>query len=1091
MKSSYIFRLLGAGCLTLLTGVMPPVAEGQTTTGSIYGTVADSTGGVIPRSSVTAIDAATGSSHAAASDGSGNYVFPSLDPGAYNITVRAPGFRAETQQGVALSANQNVHVNFSLSVGSTSETLTVTAAAPQVDTRESQLADTLTEQSLHDMPMYGRNVYDLVTVLPGVTNYNADSAIGTRTGTTFSVNDLPINGVSYYLDGTPDTAFYQNGGDFLPNPDALQEFRLVTSNFDAEFGRSPAAEATVITRSGTRDFHGMAYEYIRNDAFNAKNYFQSSTAPLKQDQFGGNAGGPLLPGGKSFFFGSYEQLIVHTPAVVGPTQIITANQYERTGDFSHDPVSVTSKLGAGFKSCGQKYVICPTALDPVAQGLLQFVPVESLPSSGSPATTQQKASANTSNYEGLGRVDYQLTSSHQLEAMLFKSLGTIADPNVGANRILSFSGMNQDENQLNTVLVDTWTKSPETLNNLRAFYTQNRYIIADSFPNHLLPELGSNAPTGGVVAAPPDFAITGYWTMGTNQNGPSDILQQSFGLLDTSYLTRGRHQVKLGGAYDYYHYQETGGLQDNGIFTFTGSTTGNALADFLQGNANSLVQTTGVIHRAHNDDPSLFAQDDWHIKARLTLNLGIRWELFGPFKGDQNLGTFRSDVQSTVFPTAPLGLLYEGDAGVPQGVFHTKWNKFAPRFGFAYDVFGNGKTSLRGGLGIFYFFSQETYTGNLQQEPYNLSITFNKTPNLVNPYGAGADPFPFVFNPKAPKWVSGAAFNSAPANGGTVPYAEEYNLTVEQQLSKTMTLHIAYVGNSGRHLFINHDQNRPAPVIGAATTTAAINSRRPYEPLSSFIFGALNEDDSGVNANYNGLQTILRTQVGSRFTLAANYVWSKGMSYESYSGNGGAANTSPDGRNLRLNYGPSSNDIRNNFSAAATYRVPDVKRFGLAGRELLSGWQLNGLTQARSGLNFTVLSGIDTNSDGVINDFADIVGNPYTEAKSRADKINRYLNIAAFAVPATPFGNEQRSSLHGPAFFNTDISAFKNFPLHREKALQFRAETFNSFNNVNLTMGNSSVNLQTLIQDSGTNVDQISGLSGNPRQMQFALKFLF
>lgn len=1079
--------------VTLFVTLSAPEARAQTTTGSIYGSVSDPTGGVIPHASVTATNAATGSTHKAASDGSGNYIFPALDPGTYNIKAEANGFTTVIQKSIALNANQNVHINFSLSVGATSETLTVTAAAPQVDTRESQLADTLTEESLHDMPMYGRDVYDLVTVLPGVTNYSADSAIGTRTGTTFSVNDLPVNGVSYYLDGTPDTAFYQNGGDFLPNPDALQEFRLITSNFDAEFGRSPAAAATVITRSGTRQFHGMAYEYIRNDAFNSRSYFTAPgpAIPLKQDQFGGNAGGPLLPRGRAFFFGSYEQLIVHTPATVGPTQIITANQYERTGDFSHDPASVTNKLGAGFKSCGQKYVICSTSLDPVAQGLLKYVPVESLPSTGTPTTIQQEASANTSNFEGLGRIDYQLTSSHQIEAMFFNSRGTIADPNVGANRILTYSGMDQDENQLDTVLVDTWTKSPQTLNNLRGFYTQNLYLIADMFPNHLLPDLGSDAPTGGVIAAPPDLAITGYWTMGTNQNGPSDILQQSFGLLDTAYLTRGRHQFKFGGAYDYYHYQETGGLQSNGIFTFTGSTSGNALADFLQGNANTLVQTTAVIHRSHNDDPSLFAQDDWHIRTRLTLNLGVRWELFGPFVGDNNLGTFRADTQSTIFPTAPLGLLYQGDAGVPEGVFHTKWDKLSPRVGFALDVFGNGTTSLRGGFGTFYFFGQETYTGNLQQEPFNLSVTTNKTPNLVNPYGVGADPFPFSFNPSNPKWVSGAAFNSAPPNGGTIPLVDEYNLTLERQLSRTTTLHLAYVGNIGRHQFINHDQNQPTPEIGQPTTTASINSRRPYEPLTNFTFGAIDDDDSGVNVNYNGLQTTWKTQIGDRLTVAANYVWSKGMSYESYAGNGGAATTSPDGRDLQLNYGPSTNDIRNSFSATATFQAPNVNRFGLVGKEVLSGWQLNGLTQAHSGVHFTVLSGIDTNSDGVINDLANIVGNPYSGAKSRADKINHYLNVAAFAVPTTPFGNEQRSSLHGPAFFNTDISAFKSFPLYREKQLQFRAETFNTFDNVNLTLGNSSVNLQTLIQDQGTNVNQISGLTGNPREMQFALKLLF
>jgi hypothetical protein len=1069
-------------------------ADAQTTTGTIYGTVADANGAVIANASVVATEVATGLSHTVTSNSSGNYVFPALNPNTYTVSTAVPGFQSIIQRGVVLSANQNVHANFALVIGSVDQTVSISAGTTLVDTRDSQLAETVDRQRIADLPLNGRNVYDLVQIMPGVTDYSADSVIGSRAGSTFSVNDLPVDSVSYYLDGAPDNAEYQNGGNLLPNPDALQEFRLLTSNFDAEFGRSPGGAVNVITRSGTKNFHGMAYEYLRNNIFNSKNYFDSGPATsLKQNQFGGTVGGPLLPNGRAFFFASYERLQIHTPAVIGPTQIITATALERKGDFSQSANKPT--LAAGT-NCGTKAapVICPAALDPVAQNLLAFVPVETAVG-GSPAfTTQQEANADTTANQGLARVDFRLTPAHQIEAMFFNSHGSQANPNDDTDQIMSYAGMDNYENQLNATVADTWTISPRTLNNLRGFYTQSHYIISNIYSDHLLPNLGSQAPEGGPISAPPEFAITGYWTMGTKSDGPSDITQMNFGLVDTANLTRGHHEIKLGGSYVWLHYQETGGVDTNGIFKFTGGVTGNALADFLEGKANSLLQTTETVHRTHNFEPSLFVQDNWQATQRLSLNLGLRWEVYGPYVGDQTSGTFIPNQQSTVLPAAPLGLLVQGDRGVPQGVFNTAYNKFAPRLGFAYDVFGNGRTSLRGAFGIFYEQLRESYVGDLQQQPYGLSVTTNKLSNLVNPYSVtGADPFPFVFNPSAPVFVSGATVKALPANGGSTPYVEEYHLTVEQQFGKQWALRVGYVGNAGRKIFLLHDINAPIYAPNATTTTANINARRPYEPSpSTFVFGTINSNDNVNNFGYNSLQTTLRGSIGSRFSVLANYVWSKGISYE-----GPVVN----GLDIGLDRGLGSSDIRNNFSASFLYRLPNVKALGVFGTQVLSGWQINGITLLHSGVPFTVISGVDTAFTGTVNERANIVGNPYNiNAHTRTQKIQQYLNPGGFSIPTGPYttpegpyGNEQNNSIIGPGFVNTDLSVFKIFPLYRDIRLQFRAEAFNAFNNVNL--GTPVSNLTTLNSDLATATSvatpQITSLAGKPRVVQFAMKLLF
>jgi hypothetical protein len=1083
-------------------------ANSQSTTGSVYGSVNDSTGAVIVGVQITLTDVHTNVQQKTLTNESGDFTFPAVKPSDYSVTTVATGFRSETQTGVSVSANQNVHVTFSLAAGSVSETVQVEAGITMVDTRESQLAETIEQARFQSLPTINRSTYDLVQTVPGVTNYSSDSQIGSRNGTNFSVNGLPSDMVSYYIDGAYNNTYKQGGGNKAPNPDALQEFRLITSNFDAEFGRTPGAVTNVITRSGTSSYHGDVYDYVRNDIFNAKPYFQTNVPAMKQHQFGGVFGGPVPSIRNTFFFGSFEQLIFHQPAVVNAGAIIIPTDLERKGNFT---LSATKpKLPAGT-NCGTVAapVICAAALDPVAQNILNFVPHAN--SDGT--SPQQSAQANSSSKQGLARIDYSGFNGHSVELMYFNAQGSDTAPLAGGNQIIGYSGMINDENQANGVLADTWMMNARAVNSARLFFSQNKYVIANQYQGHFLADLGSTAGEGGDIFAPPKMNVNGYFSAGTAGAGPSNISQVSMGVIDTITLMRGHHAVKFGGSYVRNRYNEDGGNTAGGTFGFANNSSvsgGTALSDFLLGKANNLNQSSSVRHRTHQPDPALYAQDTWQVTQRLSLNLGLRWEMFAPHCCEPTTtGTFVAGQQSTVVPNAPLGLLYQGDKGVPNGLFSTSKLNFAPRVGFAYDAWGNGQTSIRGGFGIFYQTIEQFNYGTMNQLPFSLSTTVNLTPNLVAPYSnvSGGDPYPFVYNPKSPRFADNATTQAVVPNT-SAPYVYEYNVALEQQLNPKFAFRLAYVGNATRNNMINIDGNAPVYFPGAAVSTAAINCRRPYQPYraggvvnsatctySGFsgsagtdptagkTFGSVNLRAPYLNGSYNSLQTNLRGRIGSKFNLQASYVWSKSLNY-----------TGPtvDNTNLKRNYGPADEDIRQSFVASFIYHLPDIKRWGQVGRQALSGWQINGITNLSSGSPFIVTSGTDTNRDGTNNDRVNVIGDPYTHAKSRQDKIKAFLNPASFSVPGfataadNPYGNEQRNSLVGPGSINTNLSLFKAFAIYREINFQFRAEVYNAFGNVNLN--NPRTNFSVF--SSPSTPTQITG-SGAPRRLQFAAKIMF
>lgn len=1055
-------------------------AKAQTTTGSIYGTVTDTDGASVPEATVTMVNVETNESTAVMTNDSGAFVFPVVSPGTYKVTASRAGFSSLTQIDLRVASNQNVNASFQLHAGAVNSDVTVEAAVTLIDTRESQLAETVDQKRIVDLPLTGRNAYDLVQLIPGITNYTAGSQIGDSGGTQFSTNGARSNFNSFYLDGAYNTSFFRGGGNIVPAPDALSQFRIITSNFDAEFGRYPGAVVNTITRSGTNAWHGVAYDYLRNRIFNARNYF---TAPGVAPQFiynifGGGVGGPVMKD-KLFFFASYQGTRISQQTTINPTALVVPTALERAGNFTQSNAKPSASICPGS--------ICK--VDPVSQNILPYIPAvdPSASSSGINRPATQQMSNPVRADQGTARLDYNLNAAHRLAFTYFNSQGSAYNLTAGSNQLLSYSGNSTYSGQSNYVLTDTWIVSPKAVNSITGFYMLNKTVNGNVNNKALLSDLGASYLDGGPVKTQPQFTVTGYFTAGTGGSGPITQAQMTTGLEDTFNLTAGNHQIKLGGSFIFNKYHETASFQSSSILNFNGSITGNALADFIVGRAQQFRQNSGARHRLHAWDPSLFAQDNVRLTRRVTANLGVRWEIYYPFAGEKNLGTFIPGVQSVRFPNAPLGLLAEGDPGVPEGVLPVSYTRFAPRVGFAVDLFGDGGASLRGGYGIFYSFSQETFIGNLEQQPFTLGVTLNNTTNWTNPYAGqsafpAGSPFPYVVNLQSPVFTKGATFSGIKPGTSAIPYLQQYNVTFEQQFGADWSTRMSYVGNVGRHFYLARDQN--APIYGSNATTANAPSRRPY--ASQGYTSAIGMLDPASNSSYNSLQLSVTRRLKKDFSLQASYVWSKTMDFVSADPGSATAYQLSDQYDVSRDYGPSSLHVPHRFVASFIYQLPSVNLYGFVGKQLLSGWQFNGIQTLASGSPFNILSNRDSNLDVLSSaDRPNVVGDPRLDSgRSKEDRIATYFNTAAYVQtnPGQPYGNSSRNPLLGPGTIQTDISAFKRFSLFDRASLLYRAELFNLFNRTNLGNPNGTLG--------NANFGRITS-AGAPRQVQMALKLEF
>lgn len=1031
-------------------------------TGSIFGTVTDPQGLAVPQTTVTATLQERGTVRTAETDSQGTYVFDLLPIGTYTVSAKSGGFKQFSQTGIALTSNQNVRVDAQLDVGGVTESVTVQAEVPLVDSRSSVVGTLIDSRRVVDLPTNGRNVVALAAMLPGVANISAPQTFTALDGSgpTLSVAGSRPNQNLFLFDGAQFNSLFRNTGLNFPPPDALQEVKVLTNTFNAEYGRNGGAVINVVTKSGTNQLHGSAWEFLRNQDLNARNFFQSSTKPLLiQNQFGATAGGPIRRN-RLFAFASYEGLRVRTGQLV--TGVFPLTAAERSGSFTSaikDPLT------------GQPFpgnVIPDSRIDPVSRTFLArgLMPLPSQPDGQYVTTSPVPQGSNNV----LGRIDYNL-GRHTIDGRYSYNMSSA---NAIYGNIPDYKRTNESLRSQAVTLGDTFAITPATLSETRISF--NRLARTINELNHVtLASLGANLPTVG-EPLPPTIVINGRVTLGADSPAGGVNTNDTFQFAQNIDWNRGGHTVKGGFQFIKARYGYRDGWQAMGHFTFNGSVSGNSAADFMLGKPAQMVVATPeeLVHLQIGT--YYYIQDDWRINRRLTLNLGLRYELPLPWvEARDHWNMIRVGEQSTKVPNAPLGLVFPGDAGTPRGFIATDKNNFAPRVGFAYDLSGKGRTVLRGAYGIFY----ETMNSDVIQmvaQPFRYSFTVGAPYSLSDPLRGQSFTIPQSVDLTHPLFTANPATSYLDPTSRT-PYVQQYNINVQHEPVRDLVVQVGYVGKSGRKLMMSMEGN---PAVNAPGATLGNIDRRRI--ISGF--GSARVISYQGNSSYNSLQVEVNKRYSRNFSVQGAYTFSRTIDMLSGITVGAAV---PNVFDLSKEVGLADFHAKHIASASWICDLPRLSSMSPILRSMAGNWQVNGLITLRSGMPFNVISGQDRALSGTPNQRPDVIGDPkLPDNRSRSASILAWFNRAEFALPATgTYGSAGRNPLLGPASASANLGLFKNFPLpfRENMRLQFRSEFFNVFNSVNF--GNPNANL-----GAGANMGRITS-AGGARVIQFALKFLY
>jgi len=1033
----------------------------QLDTGRITVTVRDATGSAVPGATVVLRDQRTGAAaRTAATNELGSYTFPLIPSGSYSLRVEQRGFKAYERFGIYLQVNDELSIPVVLEVGQVSEQVTVTAMAPLVESTSGVIRETVDRVRVSELPLNGRNVLQLQNLIPGAVSAGSLDQSASTPG--YSINGGISSSNVYSLDGGEYQDSYFNAPLPFPNPDAIQEFTIQTNSYGAEFGRNRGASINAVTKSGTNELHGGAFEFVRNDILDARPFFSQSAPPFKRNQFGAQLGGPIRKN-KTFFFGAWQGTHERGTPTVSTATMLTAKM--RTGDFSELSKRITDPLSA---SPFPNNIIPPSRLSvPAVNFLNKYVP---LPNQGQYFVIPLNSPKDANQY--LIRIDQELGQNDRLYGRYVFNNDYI----FGTGGNLPGWGIDQTFHRQGVVIGETHVFTPSLVNSFS--FTFNRvYSYIVQTPDFIWSDLGANIPPASPVTHSwQSLGISGYFTASTGTFW--DLGRNTYSVSDSLSWNRGRHSAKFGTQITRYRVNQVNEYYARFGGSFNGFATGDGAADYMLGRLYSFHECSVLGNNLGQTLWHFFASDDIKVSSRLNVSLGIRWEPdfhFTEASGKES--SFRPGQQSTVYANAPLGPLFKGDPQLPSNVIDPSLHNLAPRFSFAYDLMGNGKMALRGGYGIFFDVIRSINLNRFPLiQPFVLDITLDDV-NLADPF-SGKSPFPFKppttpEEKKAFKFITPAATTSFNHDFRT-PYSQQWNFNIQRQLPFEIVVTVAYVGSKSSRLFGSHNMN-PA-VFGPGATVGNTADRRLFP-----LFGRIEEESTVGYSQYHSFQLTVNKRYSRGLTVLAAYTVSKNTGLTSGQSEGGVGTRDP--WNWNLDKGVLGDDRPQILSVSYIWDIPSGFRQGL-GKSILGGWELTGILSAASGSPLTVRAGTDRSLNGQGGDTADRIGDwRIPGERSRQEQMNAWFNKAAFAMPAIgTVGTGGINIMRGPGSYNVDAGLFRNFRVTERFKVQFRAEAFNFLNHTKLSNPNTSLN--------NANFGRILG-TASPRIGELALKLTF
>ena len=1162
-------RRAWAGFLALLLSVFLASPSAAQVGGSVSGTVRDQTGGVIPGASVVLMNVTLGTSLQVVTDGQGLYAFPNVPVGRYDVSIALDGFKPYKRTGVAVDADSRLQVDATLEVGGQSETVTVSENAVRVETASTQLGEVVSALNMTTLSLNGRSYTDLLAIQPGVipmTTIMPNSVIMAGvTGSIAPSGELNAGNVSVsgqretangFLVNGADVQEHMNGGtSVVPNLDSIAEFRVLTNNFDPQYGNYNGGIVNVITKAGSDLFHGNGFEFFRNTRLDGRNYFSPERAEFSQNQPGGTIGGPVKRG-TLFFFADYQG--TRTTQGIETGLISVPSSAERAGNFSDIADSLTGTVNgqnwANLLSQRLGYVVAPgeayysagctrtsqcvfpnaaiptRAFSTPAQRLLQYIPA---PNAGDGQFSTGAFAKTVRDDKFSGRLDGN-SRFGLLTGYYFFDDYKLDDPypgQQGGANVPGFDAVTPGRAQLLT-FGDNTVLGANTVNEFHVGFMRNANDVGK--PNGGLGvSLASQGfvtgpGTPGIVVLAPQLEgveniVFNTFTMGVTITGVNQT-NSTLSLSDNISHVMGTHTLKFGGQFQYGQVELEPNATFNGTFTFAGTETGSDFADFLLGVPSNYIQSSGGIFHLRNKYLGLFAQDSWRARSNLTLNYGLRWDAMAPwYEQDNQIQTIVQGQQSVVYPGAPTGLVFPGDAGVARGLSPARYGNISPRFGVAYSP--NEKTSIRGSFGVFYTAFQGLSAGIMYGvPPYGYNYLSPAPPLFETPFITAADgtnngqrfPLPsppLDASPSKPysniNWAPYLPVNADPffATNNKTPYSQNFMLSVQRELAPNTVLTASYVGSRGHNILVLRQANPGNPALclsvsdasqvapgsptcgpfaenGVFTTASGVTINSTRQPLGA-NFGAVTSQESSGYSRYNALEFNLRYALQSA-NIMVGYTY--GKSVDNASNIGEQINPF----DPKATEAPSAYDLRHNFVVSYSYDLPFDRLFGRK-NAWTDGWGVSGVSRFSSGFPVTLYNPTDTSllgtfGNGVNNNLLDTPNYaPGCDLKLNNDPAKGpAFNTACLTLPDLgQLGNAPRRFFYGPGLENTDLTLIKTIRWSPSVNLQLRLEVFNVFNHPQF-FGPGAVDGNI----SSPTFGQITNAAA-PRLVQLAAKFAF